>query len=123
MAGVACYFTGDDIAAIHTLMPQIEGALRELTLKQGDETFKYNKGRMERHLLHPIVERIKDSHPEEEDVLSLLDFYLVEVIGPNQRNEVLHGLAEEQSYERIRAEILLLFLLRISSFSLVHPAR
>ncbi len=97
------------IQSSHVLIPQIEAALRRLAKKIGIVTIKFNRnGGYDYKILHELL---RDSQLVEflgEDVCNFLNVLLTEKRGLNWRNDMFHGLMEENEINEVMMNYLLM---------------
>jgi len=99
--GLAAWFSGDWVKAIHILIPQIEAALRDLLLAVGGSvTRPAEYGGTQVIPLGAILqhERFRSRIPP--DVRFHLRVLYADLRGLNVRNEVAHGLAAPALFDR-----------------------
>jgi plasmid maintenance system antidote protein VapI len=100
--GLAAWFAEDWIKAIHLLLPQIEAALRDLLGALGGSVMKpdpYHGGFQSIALGEVLChERFRAAIPE--DVRFHLRVLLQDSRGLNLRNEIAHGLAARELFDR-----------------------
>jgi len=97
--GLYAGLTGDFYTTTHILIPQIENSIRYLLQKQGVVTSKYDdKGIQNEYDLNKILyfPEIKDIF--DEDTLFDLKGLLVEHSGSNLRNDMAHGLLDDEAF-------------------------
>ena len=101
-AGVEAWFAGDDMKAIHVLVPQVEAAVREMLIAAGASPMKrddrdggFQSMGMGTVLVHEAL--IKSMDPTLR--LHLRSLYTAPK-GHNLRNELAHGLATPSLYGR-----------------------
>lgn len=119
--GVQAFLVGDDVKAVHVLLPQIESGLRELAGAVMIPTKKLvpQSGVMEdRNLSDILGDRAFQSVADEEMVL-YLKALLNDRRGHNLRNQVLHGVMPDAYFNRstsvrVLHVILLLGVIRVT---------
>ena len=117
--GVAAFQTNDHVAAIHILVFQVEGALRDLLGKLGLPTFSYRANEMRERMLSDIVTTLCQVEGMDTDLLKFVEIFLADPRGDNYRNDVAHGLLPIGAFTRGNAELLLLILIRLASYRLM----
>jgi len=117
-AALNAYLNLDFVSAVTLMVFQIEGALRDLLGLLGQETFTYRDGRMRQRDLDDVLTRL-ESRGIDLDLTRLVRYWLQDVMGPNLRNEIAHGIASIKHMNRMTAEILMVILLRIALLPLV----
>jgi hypothetical protein len=92
--GVQAYLDGDYTKVIHTLIPQIEQALRELLQLTGGQRLKPGRnGTMQLKNLNDILREPTIGKAFGDDIKLYLQTLLADERGQNIRNVVCHGLA------------------------------
>ena len=119
-SGVNSYLTGNYIGAVHVLVFQVEGVLRDLLGSLGLSTFDYRNGQGQEATFGRVIDAVEqlDGRVEGigEDFIALLRYFLqIDGFGPNLRNAVAHGFVKSEALTKRNTEILLLILLRIST--------
>ncbi|MFC1736634.1 DUF4209 domain-containing protein [Candidatus Hydrogenedentota bacterium] len=120
--GLTAYLEGDQIVAIHILIPQLEDMIRHLMQKVGRPTFRPRSRRNGGFMLKTLGDLLSDEGFLEmfgEDVVLYFRVLLTDPRGWNVRNAVCHGFAPTSgltSYiaDRIFHALLVLALLRAS---------
>lgn len=113
--GLQAYFEGDQLVAVHLLIPQIEAAVRSLLLAVGGRT--YQLGRMGELRLRTLDAILRD--PVVEEVLTergcaYLRMLLTDPRGWNLRNNVMHGLLAADQFSHAMSDRLLHVLALLS---------
>lgn len=107
-------------ACIHILVFQIESILRDVLIKFGIPTFlTIGDGEMRAKMLKIILDALGLINGFERDFIKFLSIFLSDLRGENLRNDLAHGLCEYSQMNSINAQILILILIRISSYKLV----
>jgi len=106
-------------ACIHILVFQIESILRDTLIKFGIPTFSSKNGEMRARMLNDILTALESIKGFEKDFIKFLSIYLSDLRGENFRNDLAHGLCEYKQMDSMNAQILILILIRISSYKLV----
>jgi hypothetical protein len=121
--GVEAWFAGDDMKAIHILVPQVEAAVREMLIASGASPMKINDRDggfqhfgMGTVLVHETL--IKSMDPTLR--LHLRSLYTAPK-GHNLRNELAHGLATPSLYGRGLANWVIHSLLAIRVIGHASP--
>ncbi len=112
--GVASYLRGDYITAVHVLVFQVEGVLRDLVGALGLPTFTYRNRTMRERDLSDVIETLSQVKGVDEDFFALLCYFLADVLGANLCNEVGHAIAELEVFNKQYTEVLLMIFLRIA---------
>jgi hypothetical protein len=122
VAGMKQYLAGDQVAAIHILVPQVEHALRTLLGRLGGATSK-----PKREVFH---ERSLDDVLRDEWMVDLSDddmryfrCLLTDPRGLNIRNAVCHGLWAPDRFGRFIADRLVHVLLILSTLRAREPGK
>lgn len=126
-AGVEAWFAGDDMKAIHILVPQVEAAVREMLIAAGASPMKrderdggFQSLGMGAILVHEALIRSMDPTLR----LHLRSLY-TSAKGHNLRNELAHGFATPAHVGRGMADWVVHSLLAIrvaaQPFELLHP--
>ena len=114
--GLSYYENEDYFGAVHAMMFQVEGVLRDMIVELGGVDFSYRAERMKLRPLNDLLSDLKKNpYPEEQDFFKFVEFYLTEY-GFNYRNKIAHADIELENYNRAIAEYLILIFLRISTY-------
>jgi hypothetical protein len=115
MAGIDAWFEGDDLKAIHVLVPQVEAAVRQMLIAAGASPMKRNERDegfeamgMGAILVAPELAKKLDPTLR----LHLRSLYTAPK-GHNLRNELAHGLAVPSIFGRGLANWVIHSLLAI----------
>jgi Domain of unknown function (DUF4209) len=117
-AGFAAYTTGDSVAAVHILVPQIEQAVRQLGAFIGAPILAQRRnGGFQARTLDELLRDGAVSASLGESVVTYLRSLLTDARGWNLRNTVCHGLAPASAFampvaDRVVHAILVLSLVR-----------
>ena len=118
--GLSAWFTEDWIKAIHILVPQIEAALRDLLSALGGAVMKPNAyhGGFQAISFGEVLSHARFRSQVPEDIRFHLQVLLQDSRGINLRNEVAHGLAAHNLFDRGIANwvvhaVILLGLIRL----------
>lgn len=114
--GVDRFYEQDYVSAIHILVFQIEGILRDVIGQMGLPTFSYRNNEMRQRMLSDILDALSDAKGFTQDLLKFISIFLNNVIGYNLRNDVAHGLVNIDKLNKANAQLLLLILLRIAIY-------
>lgn len=106
-------------ACIHILVFQVESILRDMLIKFGIPTFSSRNGEMRARMLDDILNALETVNGFEKDFIKFLSIFLADLRGENLRNDLAHGLCEYSQMNSINAQILILILIRISSYKLI----
>jgi hypothetical protein len=115
-AAVGHYLKGDYLVAVHLLVPQIEEALRNTLEVNGGVILNYNEDgssfvkTLDSVLRDDIVVRVLT-----EEIAGYFRLLLTDQKGWNLRNDICHGLAEPEEFNKIVADRLIHALLCIAN--------
>jgi hypothetical protein len=113
--GVGAYLRKDYIAAVHVLVPQVEGAFRDLLDAMGTPTFAVVRGGdMRQRMLDDILDALSQVPGTDQNFFAMVRHMLADILGLNLRNEVAHGLAGVDMFTKANSELLILMLLHIT---------
>src|SRR6185369_6025873 len=99
--GAFRFFCGDDLAAAHILVPQLENSLRYILNMAGfDTTRMVQDGTQEELTLHPLLTEYRD---QLEKIIGTANIYQIDLLfdfrgGPSIRNELSHGKFSSHSF-------------------------
>jgi len=114
-SGVSAYFAGDQIKAIHVLIPQIEHILRRLLLLLGGSELRAGRnGTMQVKNLNEILREPAIKSALGEDIHLYLLTFLADQRGQNIRNVICHGFATPAHLNQRVADRILHVLLALS---------
>lgn len=114
---------GDYISAIHILVFQIEGILRDFVEKLGKPTFSLTKGEMRKKKLWDVLEILQKEQEVDKDILVLIRTFLVDIAGENIRNELAHGILVYDEFTGLRALISIYILLKITPYTIIKKEK
>lgn len=121
--GIEAHLRGDYVQAIHTLLPQIEHAIRTLVYligKPSNKAHRTGRGVMQFKNLNDLLP--KDEWPVPGEHGENLRMYLLATLahpkGANIRNDVAHGLWPEQAFHRGASERVLHVLFAVARIRL-----
>lgn len=117
--GLRAFETKEYVASIHILTFQIEGILRDLLGKLGLPTFSYRSNEMRERMLSDILVTLSQIEGMDKDFLKFIEIYLCDIRGDNYRNDIAHGLLPLGDFTKENAQLLLLILIKLASFSIV----
>jgi len=117
--GLRAFGNKEHVAAIHIFVFQIEGILRDLLGKLGLPTFSYRSNEMRERMLSDILVTLSRIKRMDKDFLKFMEVYLCDVRGDNYRNDVAHGLLPLEGFTKENAQLLLLILIKLASYSIV----
>ncbi|MCB9384377.1 MAG: DUF4209 domain-containing protein [Bryobacterales bacterium] len=120
--GIESYLRGDDIKAIHILIPQIEAGLRRLLAFLGSPATKSKRrGVMQLKNLNDMLREPSMMACLGEDLDLYLLTFLADERGQNIRNRVAHGLVTSAQLNRRVTERLVHILLAMSLIKEQEP--
>ena len=113
--GVRAYLAGDYVSALHVLVFQVEGVLRDLLAATGRATFSQEaQGEYRHYTLATILKVMGQMNGFDTDLSALIRCFLADMMGDNLRNAVGHSLADLGRFTRENTEIVLMILVRLS---------
>lgn len=117
--GLRAYEKKEYVAAIHILVFQIEGVLRDLLGKLGLSTFSYKNNEMRERMLSDILATLSQIEGIDKDFLKFIEIFLCDIRGDNYRNDIAHGLLSLEAFTKENAQLLLLILIQLASYNIV----
>lgn len=117
--GLRAYKKKEYVAAIHILVFQIEGVLRDLLGKLGLPTFSYKNNEMRERMFSDILATLFQIEGIDKDFLKFIEIFLCDIRGDNYRNDIAHGLLSLEAFTKENAQLLLLILIQLASYSIV----
>lgn len=117
--GLEAYNEQKYVPAIHILVFQIEGILRDLLGKLGLPTFVYRNDEMRERLLSDTIVTLSKVEGVGKDFLKFIEIFLCDIRGDNIRNDLAHGLLTIDSFIKENAQLLLLILIKLAAFKIV----
>ena len=117
--GLRTFEDKEYVASIHILVFQIEGILRDLLGKLGLPTFSYRNNEMRERVLSDILATLSQVEGMDKDFLKFIEIYLCDIRGDNFRNDIAHGLLSLGAFTKENAQLLLLILLKLASYSII----
>jgi hypothetical protein len=114
--GIDRYYEQDYVSAIHLLVFQIEGILRDMIGKLGLPTFSYRNNEMRERMLSDIIGTLSQIKEFNQDFLQFTTIILNDLRGDNLRNDIAHGLASIEVMNKSNVELLIYILLKLSSY-------
>ena len=96
--GLMFGFSGDFLTALSILIPQIENAVRYLAVECGEPVYNMNE------------EGVKESL--DEDLIFALNTIFCSKFGFNMRNNVAHGMLDDQAFQSFKALYIWWFALK-----------
>jgi hypothetical protein len=110
--GLEAYFVGDYLVAIHLIIPQIEEAIRNIIEAGGGNVMKLSKNGT--YQLRTFDEILRDKIITKslgEDFATYFRVLFTDPRGWNLRNDVCHGIADEEVFNSDTADRVLHALL------------
>ena len=119
--GIIAGFEEDFMTAISILVPQVEGAVRDLCLSCGDATVKIKQDKTEEYLsLDGLLKLPKINECVDEMILFNIKMLFTSVYGFNMRNRIAHGVMEDEDFKLIDCFFIWWFVLRLClDFSII----
>ncbi len=114
--GLAHYFKGDYVSAIHVLVPQFEDILRGFLERAGQPISDPRRGKflvLDSILTNPVLVEVAG-----EDLITWYRLSLSDPAGINLRNDVAHGLSSPEVMTKETAELVIHLLLSLTRFNL-----
>jgi hypothetical protein len=118
--GLYAFKNKEYVSAIHVLLPQIEGILRDLLHALGLPTFIYKNNEMRQTLLSGILKTLSYVEGFDEDFLKFIEIFLCDIRGDNLRNDALHGLSHLAAFTKENSILLLLILIKLASLTVTE---
>jgi len=114
--GLDRYFEGDLFSAIHILVLQVEGIIRDIAGVLGLPTITRRGRRVQVRTLDSLLEDPDVVGALGSDFSALVRVFMTDPQGDNLRNDVAHALLDVNSFTRWRCEVLLMILVRLSAY-------
>lgn len=111
------YFVEDYVASIHILAFRIEAILRRVLYLLGVPTSSTRDGKTQEKNLERILEEEKLRSGLGEDVVTFLEWFLIDKLGFNLRHDVAHGLMKYKAFSQMLNVLLIYALLLFTRFS------
>lgn len=111
--GLMFGFSGDFLTALSILVPQIENAVRYLAVECGEPVYNMNEeGIEEIKTMHAVLdlEGVKESL--DEDLIFALNTIFCSKFGLNMRNNMAHGMLDDQAFQSFKALYIWWFALK-----------
>jgi hypothetical protein len=115
--GLQKYFDADYVGSIHVLTFRIEAILRHVLNYLGVPTCSTRDGKTQEKNLEGILSEEKIRSGLGEDMVTFLEWFLIDKLGFNLRHEVAHGLMEYKNFSKILNVLLIYALLLFTRFS------
>lgn len=122
--GLYAGMTGDFVAAVHLLIPQIENSIREIlehkeiAVSKLDDQGIQNERDLNDILYEPVLKEILG-----EDIVFDLQGLLIERHGSNFRNRLAHGLVSDDNFYIVEVPYLWWLILRIVCLPVIAHLR
>lgn len=116
--GLEAYFAQDYIVAIHLLIPQIEAGIRNLLEVANIPTLKTNKSGngFQLRILDDMLHDSAATQLLTDDLATYLRILLTDNRGWNLRNEICHGIADVNIFNKMTANRIIHALLCLGRF-------
>lgn len=102
--GLHAGFCGDMVQAMHILMPQFEHVVRQVLRGAGALTAQYDQEGLDMEVaLASLVDRPQMAEEFGDGLTLVIHAIMCDRAGPNLRNDVAHGLANEEACESVHA--------------------
>lgn len=111
--GLKAYVNEDFVSAIHVIVFQIEGMLRDMLWHLKLPTFSYRDRAQRERMLGDILETLQQAKGADQDLLKFIEAFLQDIMADNLRNDIAHGLADPDKFNRKCCELLILILIKI----------
>jgi len=104
---------GDFLTALSILIPQIENAVRYLAVECGEPVYNMNEeGIEEIKSMHAVLELEGVKESLDEDLIFALNTIFCSKFGFNMRNNVAHGMLDDQAFQSFKALYIWWFALK-----------
>ena len=111
--GLMFGFSGDFLTALSILIPQIENAVRYLAVECGEPVYNMNEeGIEEIKSMHAVLELEGVKESLDEDLIFALNTIFCSKFGFNMRNNVAHGMLDDQAFQSFKALYIWWFALK-----------
>lgn len=121
--GLLVFENKEYVAAIHILIFQIEGILRDLLGELGLPTFSYRNNEMRERMLSDVLATLFQIEGIDKDFLKFIEIFLCDIRGDSYRHDVAHGLLTVKDFTEEKAQLLLLILIKLASYSIVKKEK
>lgn len=118
--GLRAFIKGDYLSSVHILVFQIEGIMRDMLAQTGIATFFGKKDAMQNIMFTKIIDMICSVKGFDTDFAKMVSIYLNDKMGDNLRNDIAHGLAQENVFCRENAQLLLMIIVKLANYRIVH---
>lgn len=116
--GLRAYEEKQYVAAIHILIFQIEGILRDICEKLGLPTTKYINDNEIRAIMPGAMLKKLSNVGIDKDLLDLINIFLYDTEGYNYRNGVAHGLYDIHAFTKDNAQLLIYILIKLTPYKI-----
>ena len=119
--GLRAYGQQEYVAAIHVLVFQIEGILRDMLGLAGLPTwttYKRDTSEMRARTLDDILEALGQIKGVNQDFLKFVTLLLNNLMADNIRNDIAHALMPVEAFQQQYAELLLLVLIKLTPYAI-----
>jgi len=116
--GFKKYLEGDYVASIHILTFRFEAILRGVLYSLGVATSSTREGKTQEKPLDVILSEEKIRAGLGEDIVTFLDWFLIDKLGFNLRHKVAHSLLEYEHFRKDTNLLVIYTLLLFTRFSL-----
>lgn len=116
--GLEAYYNDDFVVAIHLLIPQLEEAIRQLCKLSGVVVLR-RKDNGKGFTVRILDDMLRDSQAVNvlsEDLANYLRILLTDDRGWNLRNDICHGIASPNLFNKVTADRILHAILCLGSF-------
>lgn len=104
LRGIIAGFRGDFLTALCILIPQVENSIRQLALECGEPVYNLNENGIEEiKTLNAILSLQGVKEQLDEDFLLALKTIFCSKFGFNMRNNIAHGLMEDNNFNSYNA--------------------
>lgn len=111
--GLMFGFSGDFLTALSILIPQLENAVRYLAVECGEPVYNMNEeGIEEIKTMHAVLELEGVKESLDEDLIFALNTIFCSKFGFNMRNNVAHGMLDDQAFQSFKALYIWWFALK-----------
>jgi hypothetical protein len=115
--GISNYIDENYVASIHILTFRIEAILRRVLVQLGVPTCSTRDGKTQEKNLEGILAEEKLRSALGEDIVTFLEWFLIDRLGFNLRHNVAHGLLEYAHFSEVKNALLIYALLLFTRFS------
>ncbi len=118
--GLRAYEQREYVAAIHIIVFQIEGILRDMLGLAGLPTWTYKRGtdEMRARTLDDILDTLTQIKGFDQNFLKFINLLLNNLMADNIRNDIGHALMPIEAFSQQYAELLLLILIKLVPYGI-----